>query len=525
MANRTIFQGVRGKLVHPVDALNHAGGPAYALGPKQLLAQIACTGTFNGTFYANGEEQLDLILDAARKCTPEYVAKTAIYGRERGFMKDAPALLVAHLSTIPDSNSFESAFVRVINNGKMLRNFVQIMRSGVVGRKSMGTRPRRMVRNWLAQQTPDRLINASVGDKPSLADVIKMVHPTPADDTTRALYGWLIGKWNHAHALPDLVLALERFRKDPSAPVPNVEFRLLTGCELTSEHWKAIARNATWRQTRINLNTFSRHGVFEDKGLVDMLATRLGDSEQVARAKVFPYELMAAYFMSRGQVPQQITQALHDAMEHATRNVPAIDGDVVVAPDISGSMDAPVTGERKGATSAVRCRDAAALIASVILRANPSARILPFSDKVVVSHGNRLALDPRDTIMTNAQILAGLPSGGTDCSKPLALLNKQRLRADLVIYVSDNESWADRVTGRGTGMMEQWRVFKASNPSAKLVCIDLTPNSTAQAAQEQDILRVGGFSDAVFDLIRGFVSSGGDSDFWVKQIESVSLGN
>jgi 60 kDa SS-A/Ro ribonucleoprotein len=29
----------------------------------------------------------------------------------------------------------------VIDNGRMLRNFVQIMRSGAVGRTSLGTRP------------------------------------------------------------------------------------------------------------------------------------------------------------------------------------------------------------------------------------------------------------------------------------------------------------------------------------------------------------------------------------------------
>jgi len=32
--------------------------------------------------------------------------------------------------------------IRVINNGKMLRNFVKIVRSGVAGRKSLGTAPK-----------------------------------------------------------------------------------------------------------------------------------------------------------------------------------------------------------------------------------------------------------------------------------------------------------------------------------------------------------------------------------------------
>ena len=40
--------------------------------------------------------------------------------------------------------------------------------------------------------------------------------------------------------------------------------------------------------------------------------------------------------------------------------------------------------------------------------------------------------------MTNAQALAKIGGGGTNCSAPLALLNKERASVDLVILVSDN---------------------------------------------------------------------------------------
>ena len=96
------------------------------------------------TFYASAEAQLDDVLNAAREVDAAFIAKTAVYARERGYMKDMPALLVALLSTL-QAEEFAPAFRRVIDNGKMLRNFVQIMRSGAVGRKSLGTRPKRLV--------------------------------------------------------------------------------------------------------------------------------------------------------------------------------------------------------------------------------------------------------------------------------------------------------------------------------------------------------------------------------------------
>ena len=48
----------------------------------------------------------------------------------------------------------------------------------------------------------------------------------------------------------------------------------------------------------------------------------------------------------------------------------------------------------------------------------------------------------------NAKVLAGLPSGGTNCSAPLRQLNGRSARAELVVLVSDNQSWVD---GHGGG--------------------------------------------------------------------------
>ena len=98
---------------------------------------------------------------------------------------------------------------------------------------------------------------------------------------------------------------------------------------------------------------------------------------------MFPYQLLAAYRSADAAVPAAVRDALQDAMELAIANVPAIDGQVYVCPDVSGSMHSPVTGHREGATTAVRCIDVAALVAAAILRRNPTAEVLPFEEAVV----------------------------------------------------------------------------------------------------------------------------------------------
>ena len=525
MANKTLFKSLIGKLMPATDALNEHKAPAYALTPKQQLAQYAVTGCLNSTFYVSADEQLAKVLELCEQVDAEFIAKTALYARKRGHMKDMPALLCAVLS-VKDRALLNAIFPRVIDNPKMLRNFVQIMRSGVVGRKSLGTAPKRLVREWLDERDPVSLFKANVGQDPSLADIVKMVHPKPKDPNREALFGYFIGGDYDADALPDLVRTFEAFKKgevNARGEVPDVPFQMLTALELGTEEWTAIARRAPWQMTRMNLNTFARHRVFEQQGMAELIAERLSDPQKIAKAQVFPYQLMVAYAMASANpaIPQIVANALQDAMEIATANVPDLGGKVYVFPDVSGSMHSAVTGYRKGATSTVRCVDIAALVAATVLRKNARAEVIPFESNVV-----EVRLNPRDSVMTNAQKLANLPSGGTNCSAPLALLNQRRASGDLVIYVSDYESWVDaphygRYGGSATQTMTEWANFKLRNPNARMVCIDIQPYGTVQAKERADILNIGGFSDQVFDVIAAFACGELNADHWVGVIENV----
>jgi 60 kDa SS-A/Ro ribonucleoprotein len=522
MANKTLFQSIAVALAPKADSFNEAGGRAYTLAPRQALAQFAATGCLNRTYYATAEDQLQQVLKLCEKVPTDFIARTALHCRQKGFMKDVPALLCAVLAA-QNAERLELIFSRVIDDAKMLRNFVQILRSGVTGRKSLGSLPKRLVRRWFETRSDEAIFRADVGQSPSLADIVKLVHPRPATKTREALYGYLIGRKHESSALPRVVREFEDWKVDPAGNPPEVPFQMLTALPLTAEQWQAIARRAPWQMTRMNLNTFARHGVFSVKEITRLIASRLRSEEQVRRAKVFPYQLMATYHNVGAEVPHEVKEALQDAMEIAVSNVPVVAGKVIVAPDVSGSMHSPVTGVRKGATSKVRCIDVAALVAAAFLRQNRDADVLPFETNVV-----RVKLNPRDSVMTNAQKLASLPCGGTNCSAVLIDLNARKVQADLVIYVSDNESWMDtpqhgRFGGSATRTMSEWMKFKQRNPKARLVCLDIQPNATTQVKEREDILNIGGFSDSVFQVIAAFASGELNGDHWVGEIDKTPL--
>ena len=516
MANFKLFN-TRDTQLPASDTLNNAQAPAYAYQPKHKLAQLAVTGCLNQTFYADAETQLVEVLKLAAELDARYVAKAALYARKKGHMKDMPALLLAAL-VAQRSSLVPSLFGQVVDNGKMLRTFVQILRSGVTGRKSLGSQPKRLVQNWLNSASERQLLQAAVGNQPSLADVVKMVHPKPVEAWREAFFAWLIGKPVDAVALPPLTRALLAFRSGASSELPDVPFQLLGNETLSAAQWAELAGRMGWQALRMNLNTLVRHGAFAVEGCADMVAKRLADGEAVAKARVYPYQLLAAYRMAGDGVPLAVREALQDALELSLANVPALSGNVVVCPDVSGSMASPVTGYRQGATTAVRCIDVAALVAAAILRKQPRAQVLPFENKVV-----KVALNARDSVLSNAQKLAAIGGGGTSCSAPLKQLADAKDKVDTLILVSDNESWIDARRHGATETLRQWERIKQFNPQARLICIDLQPYGTTQAADRADILNVGGFSDAVFDVLAQFTSGTFGAGHWVDAIEKMEI--
>ena len=516
MVNQALFQSARSAQAQPrPNAINQAGAPAYAFDAKHALAQLAITGCMNQTYYASAETQLAEIVARCLEVPSEFVAKTAIYARQFGHMKDVPALLMAYLASF-DGALCEKAFERVIDNGKMLRNFVQILRSGAVARKSLGTRPKRMVQHWLEEASDQRLIAAMVGNQPSLLDVIKMVHPKASSPERTAFFGYLIGREVDQQLLPAEIQALERFKADPSAAVPNVPFQLLTAFELSPAHWRQIAKTASWQTTRMNLNTFVRHEVFVDSDCVQLVAERLADASLIAKARAFPYQLLAAH-RNAEKIPVAVRKALEAAVEVSVHNVPKIAGSVAIAVDVSGSMSSAVTGHRAGATSQMRCVDVAGMMAATIVARNPGAMVLPFNDRVQSFNWSASG------VMAQANALSAMLGGGTNVSAPLIALKDRGMAPDLVIILSDNQSWMDARAYGVSATMAAWAALKARNPKAKLVCVDLQPYTNSQAKEGGDVLNIGGFSDEVFSLIADFATGESGGQTLVAKIEAMAL--
>lgn len=561
MASKSLFGTSSSALVdRPVDAINQAGGSAYAYGSEHALAQFLFTSCFNGAYYESGAEQLARFHELAACVTPEFLAKACIAARRDGLLKDAPAAGWAKLADM-DIKLWDRIADRVVDSGKMILTAFQMVRSGAGTRKRCFSHAKqRVMSRLLNNASDDKLLSASVGKNPSLRDVLRLVRPTPPNNARRALYGWLCGnpveKWRPAtyDDLPLEIRLLDRFRgtTDPDEQVQlarqfaktyirwdllvdAVKGEVYEGCGATrrlvrpSPVWAEIARNMGYQALRMNLNTLNRHGVFRDPRMVDEVASRLADMNEVRRSKQMPYQFFAAYLNASEEIPYCIRKALNDAAEVACEAVPKFPGPVVIGCDVSGSMLAPITGRRDkpGQSSKMRCIDVAALISAAILRKNPDSVVVPFSDWV-----RPFSADPGDQILSISTRLSRFGGGGTDCHLPVAHANeKLKDRAFCgVILISDNQSWVTpsvRMFHCVTALVHEWDKFVANQrrlgrfPRPKLICCDLQMGGSSQAPETAETLNIGGFSDVVFEVMAAHLAD--DSQRFVDMVKAVEI--
>ncbi len=557
MANKSLFASLTSRLPR-ANAVNEAGGRAYKLEPKHALAQVAATGTFGNAFYSTAETQLDEVLKLIDEVDDnEYLAKLALYAREKAFMKDMPAALLVALS-VRDTELMHRVFDRVVDNGRVLRTVFQMIRSGQFknkagkGRVGLSSSVQRAFQRWLSTASVGKLLSASIGERPSLRDILRMARPTPKDNARRAMFGWLTGKevekWAPAGGddLPVEVQSLIAYRNSESEEaqaliaggLDNVRWDLLSDAAKGPKVWAALARKMGPQALRMNLNTLLRHDVLATSAMVDYVADRIADESEIRRGKQFPYQYFAAYLNADDNVPQKIKTALHKAAEIACGNVPELPGPVVIGLDTSGSMSSAVTGNRgprngtQCATSKMRCIDVAALFAAAILRRNPDSIVIPFDTSAYDAK-----IDPNDSILSIAERLAKYGGGGTDCSLPLVAANQKHAKRKFagIVLVSDNESWVGTGRHGSTGVMTAWEAFvanqrKLNQPQSvssrleatpKLINIDLQPYQTVQACERADIMNIGGFSDAVFACVSAFLAD--NNQRFVAEVEAIEL--
>jgi 60 kDa SS-A/Ro ribonucleoprotein len=529
--NNNLFKSVESQKVDANATRNNAGGVAYKMADKEAFVKLISTLTFRDSAYVAAETQLRTLVELAKKVDDIFLAKAIVYSHEVAKMKDVPAVLTVLLST-RNSELTKTVFRRVAD-ARFVSNIIAAVRCGKLGRRSLGARLAKEIEFWLNNLTPMAFANACVSKNGiKMKDVISLAHPRPNSLTRQVMFGWAMGKMTaeDANQLPSELKALEAWREG-SVPESIQElrgmFELLTGHAQTTEQWTYIARQATWNQTIKNLNTFARHGVFNDKQVTELIVNRLINQDLIKKSRAHPTQLLMAYLSVDSAVPTVVKDALVFAVDELISALDVFQGRVLVGLDVSRSMTTtPATGhDSKGNSSKLNCMQASSLFAIATCRQNPAAKMMLFDTKEV--RPERYGVNLKDSVLRSAEKLSQILGGGTSCHLVLERALADDVELSAILMFSDNESWHIKPGDRQSRAHDLWKQYKRKYPKTKMVCWDISPNCTKPINEDKDILYVGGFTTEGMEqttrFLRGTYSIEGTDVKGRTVIETIEL--
>jgi hypothetical protein len=250
-----------------------------------------------------------------------------------------------------------------------------------------------------------------------MADVIELTHPSPRDDRQSALFKWLLDRRHHddAHADPALLPMLAEAAALDAVPVDERRMVLRergalavaeTGYSwerlsgwlpggMDAEAWEAVIPSMGVMALVRNLRNFDEAGISDEA--IESVIGKITDAGEVAKARLFPYQVWAAY---QHAPSDNWKRALGCTIDHTIANIPALDGTLVLI-DTSGSMQAPVSARSKmqrvevaavmAMATAKRASDVDVVIygqSNALVRGLGGTSVLRGVDKVVQSVGS-----------------------------------------------------------------------------------------------------------------------------------------
>jgi len=193
-----------------------------------------------------------------------------------------------------------------------------------------------------------------------MADVLELTHPAPRDERQSALFKYLLDRRHHgdpvadATVLPTLAAAavldaapegerrvVLRERGPAALAEAGVSWERLSGWlpgGMDAEAWTAVIPSMGVMALVRNLRNFDEAGV--PKRTVDAVIDKITDPAEVAKARLFPYQVWAAYTHAPSD---NWKRALGETLELTIQNIPALDSTLVVI-DTSASMRTSVSG-------------------------------------------------------------------------------------------------------------------------------------------------------------------------------------
>jgi 60 kDa SS-A/Ro ribonucleoprotein len=490
---------------------NHEGAQAWALRPEVELYAAVVTATLSDKFYEGQADRIGRIQTLIGKVPPEFVAKLAVYAREKMYLRSIPLVLAVELAKQHQGDDLVRKLVaRIVQRADEITELLACYQSANqrTGVKKLG-KLSKQIQKGLADAFNKfdeyQFAKYNRAAEVKLRDALFLVHPKAKDAEQQTLF--------------------DKIAEDKLETAYTWESELSKAgqAKFEDEDEKAAAFGGKWAELiasgRLGYMALLRNlrniltAQVSDDHLRKVMAD-LCNPQAVRKAKQYPFRFLSAYrelqALDHPMTPQ-VLEALEQAVLASVDNIAGFDDStrVFVACDVSSSMYSPVS-----AKSTIGMYDIGLVLGMLLQAKCKQVTTSIFGDT------HKVVQLPRGQVLSNAMALRAIEGSvgyATNGWKVIAHLIDKRQIVDKVMLFTDVQLYDSAGT---RSFADEWKAYRKLAPNAKLYLFDLQGYGHAPLEMKDDgVFLVAGWSEKVFEVMAA-IERGEDV---LSAIEAVTL--
>ena len=475
--------------------VNHEGAKAYKLSDEMELYSAVVTASLDNKFYESNDHRVERVQNLIAKCNPEFVAKLAVYAREKMYLRTMPLVLAVELAKIHSGDNLVSKMTnRIVQRADELTEILAYYQ------KANPRKDKTKKLNKLSKQIQKGLALAfnkfneykfakydREGDV-TLKDALFIVHPKPDNDVQQKLFDKIAKgtlKTPYTWEVELSKLGQEKYKtEDAKAKAFKKKWEELI--DSGDVGYMALLRNL---RNILEAKVSAKH--------IAKVCKVLADEEEVAKSKQLPFRFLSAYKEVKDLSSTHATEVLDAIEDAALASVTNIKGfndktPVMISCDVSGSMDTSLSEKSK-----VRYYEIGLVLGALAKAKMKSSFFSVFGDTMkVMPVSKRALLGSVSTMYRTADV--GCSTNGYLVIQHLL---ENDIDVDKVLMFTDCQLWDSSEFGYHS-ISKEWKKYRATHPKANLYLFDLAGYGNTPLKIEKDGVRlIAGWSDKVFEVM------------------------
>ena len=395
--------------------VNHEGHVAYKMSDKSKLVTQVLTSFFNeAKFYSKDDADMIATIQRVIKNDADFVSRLAVFARREFNMRSVSHVLTAYLAHEAEGKPFVRKTVKGIclrgdDATELMAFYLSTFGKPIPNSLRKGIED---VFGGFDEYTLAKY--KGEGNAVKMRDLLCLCRPAPKDDAQSAMWKRLL---------------------EGKLATPMTWETELSANGNTKETWEKLIDSGKVGYMALLRNL--QNIINAKPSNIEKVWQTIENPVAVRKSRQLPFRFLSAYKEIGNTAGSRGLDALEAAADASVSAIPKLPGTTVIAVDVSGSMSGSVSSKSK-----IRCCEIGMMLGVLASRICENGIFYEFDNNIEqrpVSHRNGILY----TVTHEAKA-----RGGTWMNLPFDKMMRDKVNADRIIVISDNEcngGWGDPV--------------------------------------------------------------------------------